>query len=181
MLDTSTRCRWAVWSRCWAADHFGGYEFSRRSVWNCHHSAPSPPQRTAIAPRKPPAPTQPADSKGFPSGGREWTESLVWKCDSRSHGPITPRDEGWRRGDLWVMIFFKVLSLLQGRMCCRRKPLCSDWRIRLPPPHTHTHTHKLPYYLTLFGHHMPQQRVDRAISYPPELVLHTFSRASSKI
>lgn len=29
----------------------------------------------------------------------------------------------------------------------------------------------LPYYLTLFKHYMAQQRVDRAISYPPELVL----------
>lgn len=28
----------------------------------------------------------------------------------------------------------------------------------------------LPYYLTLFKHYMAQQRVVRAISYPPELV-----------
>lgn len=28
----------------------------------------------------------------------------------------------------------------------------------------------LPYYLTLFKHYMAQQRVDRAVSYPPELI-----------
>lgn len=28
----------------------------------------------------------------------------------------------------------------------------------------------LPYYLTLFKHYRAQQRVDRAVSYPPELV-----------
>ena len=82
-----------------------------------------------------------------------------------------------RRVDLWVRVFLKLPShKLEGIYCLRQLSLLrveADTGSQgvligeLAPLFLFP---ALPYYLTLFKHYMAQQRVDRAISYPPELV-----------
>lgn len=88
---------------------------------------------------------------------------------------------GWTSGsdlrlDLWVMMLFKLLrhqwegdllsALTLTASGCRRTPRCSDWRFKSSVPFPPTPLLPHPF----FKHYMAQQRVDRAISYPPELV-----------
>jgi len=81
----------------------------------------------------------------------------------------------------WEWIYcLRQLSLLLGsdRPCCHRQPRCSNWRIE--PSISYRCPH--PYYLTLLRHYIARQRVDRAISYPPELAfLHDYQRFPYKI
>lgn len=66
-------------------------------------------------------------------------------------------------GDRWVVVLEDFLSVQV--LAAVGSGRCSDQRI-----HPSVSCSPLLYYLTLFKHYMAQQRVDRAISYPPELL-----------
>lgn len=84
--------------------------------------------------------------------------------------------------DRWVLVLFKLLrhqlegiyclrqlslSLLQGQAGCA---VIGGLDVLIGVLNPLFLLPLLPYYLTLFKHYRAQQRVDRAISYPPELV-----------
>lgn len=166
MLDTPSHCRNAVWTRCWAAGHCG--------AWNCHTSAPLH--------RRVPLPKTSSTVSTSRFGKTLGAKKEMWHFTTF---PWTCLDKGQRMDVLFKFLRHRLVASTVcanfttswGGLRCRRKPWCFDLKIRSSVP-----LPLLPYYLTLFKHYMAQQRVDRAISYPPELVfLHTYWRASSKM